>query len=141
MSLTGIIVKLTLPLPKQQLEVTSGTFFSESWLMITGGHLSKQLSNRVQLFNWITRESCELPHLPYVVSAHSLKMISGVPAICGGFPNGFWIRNDCIKLNPVDNSWVTVSTIQPELILMPRSLTLLAIPAHNYKWTIFVEKN
>ena len=40
--------------------------------MITGGYSSGSGLDQVSLFNWMTREQCALPALPYKVSGNTL---------------------------------------------------------------------
>ena len=102
--------------------------------MISGGIDGNGFRNGVQLFNWMTKESCELPPIPYNVSGHSLRVLDGVPVMCGGHvPCCDLIRNTCFKLNTTNNSWVPVSAV---LFIRIFSLPLLPNPSrlwHSHK--------
>ena len=78
--------------------------------MITGGYGPRGALNMVQLFNWKTQESCQLPALPYYVSGHSLITELGAITMCGGSdPGGSGVRATCYKLNSTNNSWTQVN--------------------------------
>jgi hypothetical protein len=72
----------------------------DSWVLMLGGYANKRGFPNATLFNWLSREQCQLPDLPYDVSGLSLTPAFGVPIFCGGsIPGAGKNRKTCYKLN------------------------------------------
>ncbi len=83
------------------------------WHMIIGGYAGGVLSDSVELFNWKTNQSCNLPqNLPIVLSEHSGTVLNGVPIVCGGYGPGNKLQSRCFKLDRVTKTWKNVSLFE-----------------------------
>jgi hypothetical protein len=78
--------------------------------LILGGQGSINPITAVELYNWQTGEQCQLPDLPYNISALTGRVLDGVPVFCGGFTGleSNPVENRCYKMDKSDKSWIQV---------------------------------
>ena len=74
--------------------------------LILGGNGPGTFLSTVKLYNWQTREQCQLKDLPYGVAAQAATVMDDVPVFCGGDSGRY--ENRCFKLNKTDQSWIQV---------------------------------
>ena len=81
------------------------------WHLILGGQGSVDPTTAsVELYNWQTGEQCQLPDLPYNITAHTGTVLDGVPVFCGGYTGleSNPVENKCYKMDMNDKSWIQV---------------------------------
>ena len=78
--------------------------------MIIGGNDGSTLLDTVELFNWKTKEQCQLKaKLPTTVSEHSGTVYEGVPIFCRGSGLVNSRQNGCYKFETENRVWQDVS--------------------------------
>ena len=81
--------------------------------MIIGGSNGQTLLDTVELFNWNTREQCNLTNrLPIIVSEHSGTVLNGAPIFCGGYGPLNLRQKGCYKYDRTTQAWSNVSAGQ-----------------------------
>ena len=84
-------------------------FKIDSLIMLLGGYVNGTGNNFVNLFNWLTLETCSLPDLPYIVSGIATTTGFGPPLFCGGtIPGTPMNRKTCYKFNTSTKGWTLV---------------------------------
>jgi hypothetical protein len=66
------------------------------------------LQSSCELFNWQTREQCQIQDFPYPAEAATgIVFQNDVPCICGGF-TGFKNEKRCHRLDEPTRRWIPV---------------------------------
>ena len=73
--------------------------------------MEKKLTD-VELYNWQTGASCQLPDIAVGTCSHSAAVVDGVPIFCGGnVVSQIGITDECFQWNQNSLSWVKVATL------------------------------
>ena len=74
--------------------------------MLIGGVNSLE---KVSLYNWETKQQCELGAAPFFGYGISGMSLNDVPLVCGVYQIPFFTRNLCYKYDRYLNKWSPVS--------------------------------